>query len=63
MRQRLLKLQMAAQYEQWLQENERGSSFSTFVNEFGAEACGQAQLSVLYECIQALRALVSGDHQ
>ena len=48
---RLRLLQAAARYEQWLQEHARGSSFSTFVNEFD----GQADM---YESVQAIRALV-----
>lgn len=39
----LAKLQVietAAKYEAWLQSNKRGSSFSTFVNEFGYQEAG-----------------------
>lgn len=48
-RQRLFALETAAKYEAWLQENKRGSSFSTFVDEFGYQAAdklvfGQVEL-------------------
>lgn len=41
--QRLRVLKIAGNYESWLQANGRGSSFSTFVEEFGFDEPGAAE--------------------
>ncbi|HBO4355102.1 TPA: hypothetical protein L4U31_002860 [Pseudomonas aeruginosa] len=53
---RLLVLELALSFESWLQKHERGSSFSTFVNEFG---CDDPNHAKLYESVQAIRALLN----
>jgi long-subunit acyl-CoA synthetase (AMP-forming) len=50
-RQRLFALEIAAKYEAWLQENNRGSSFSTFVDEFGYQVADK----LVFEQIEAIR--------
>ncbi len=52
---RLRVLELALKYEHWLQKNERGSSFSTFVNEFG---CDDGNSNTLYEQVQGVRDLL-----
>ncbi len=52
---RLKLLDLAHRYEAWLQANGRGSSFSTFVNEFG---CSEPEGNKLYQQVQAIRALL-----
>lgn len=46
-------LMLAARYERWLQKEERGSSFSTFVNEFSYE---QKDCSTMFRMVEHLRA-------
>jgi hypothetical protein len=41
----------AARYEAWLQDNGRGSSFSTFVSEFGYD---KEDASVTYNRVQEI---------
>lgn len=52
---RLKLLDLAHRYEAWLQANGRGSSFSTFVNEFG---CSEPEGNKLYQQVQAIRDLL-----
>lgn len=49
---RLKALQVTASYEAWLQEHERGSTYSTFTNEFGGD-------SSLWDLVEALREALS----
>lgn len=49
---RLKVLRYAADYEQWLQDNGRGDSYSTFVNEFG---CTDPERQYIYECLVSVR--------
>ncbi|MCF7963989.1 MAG: hypothetical protein K9L79_00450 [Methylobacter tundripaludum] len=50
-RQRLFALETAAKYEAWLQENNRGSTFSTFVDEFGYQAADK----LVFGQVEAIR--------
>jgi hypothetical protein len=50
-RQRLFALETAAKYEAWLQENNRRSSFSTFVDEFGYQATDK----LVFEQVESIR--------
>jgi hypothetical protein len=50
-RQRLFAMETAAKYEAWLQENNRGSTFSTFVDEFGYQAADK----LVFEQVEAIR--------
>ena len=52
---RVKLLDLAHRYEAWLQANGRGSSFSTFINEFG---CSEPEGNKLYQQVQAIRALL-----
>lgn len=45
-------LKVAAGYERWLYKHRRGSSLSTFVNEFGFDAPGAG---VVYQIVQNIR--------
>lgn len=49
---RLSALKLAAEYDEWLSTNGRGSSFSTFVDEFGYE---ESDCSLMYRIVQKLR--------
>lgn len=49
---RLKALRAAADYEAWLQEHGRGSTYSTFVNEFDGD-------SRLWDLVEALREALS----
>ncbi|WP_220814082.1 hypothetical protein [Pseudomonas paralcaligenes] len=53
---RLRVLELALRYETWLQKQGRGSSFSTFVNEFGYDDPGGKHL---YTLVQAVRDALS----
>ena len=53
---KLSALQIAAGYEKWLQENERGSSFSTFHEEYG---CKGNCVSSMFKIVEELRARAS----
>lgn len=45
-------LRVAADYEAWLQDNGRGSTFSTFVNEFGYDEAGAGDVFRRVETIR-----------
>lgn len=45
-------LKVAEGYERWLYKHQRGSSLSTFVNEFGFDAPGAG---VIYRIVQNIR--------
>jgi len=47
----ILLLKVAFQYQSWLQKNLRGSTFSTFVNEFGYSS---DQTKNDYEVVRAI---------
>jgi len=49
---RLKVLLYAADYEQWLQDNGRCDSYSTFVNEFG---CVDPEREYIHACIVSVR--------
>lgn len=51
-------LQIAAEYESWLQDNGRGSTFSTFVNEFGYDKLGAGDV---FRRVEAIRAAARGE--
>ncbi len=55
LRMRRVVLDLAARYEAWLQDNGRGSTFSTFVNEFGYDEIGAAEI---YRRVQKVQAAV-----
>ena len=46
-------LKVAYQYELWLQANGRGSSFTTFCDEFGYQS--EANLSSIYAAVNEVR--------
>lgn len=48
----LLALKIAAGYEEWLQREQRGDSFSTFVSEYGYQG---SNASKLHQMIQKIR--------
>jgi hypothetical protein len=50
-RQRVFALETALKYETWLQENKRGSSFSTFVDEFGCQVADK----LVFEQVESIR--------
>lgn len=52
---RLKALGIAADYEAWLQTNNRGSTFSTFVEEFGYDELGA---DYVFRHVEAIRAAV-----
>lgn len=54
----LLALKVAAGYEEWLQREQEGDSFSTFVNQYGYQG-GDA--SKLHDVIKAIRAAAYPD--
>lgn len=49
---RLKAIRVAAEYEQWLQDNGRGDSYSTFANEFGYD---DPQRNLIHECVVRIR--------
>lgn len=52
---RIRILKTALEYEAWLQCHGRGSSFSTFVDEFGFDENGNA---ALFKSVEMVRAVV-----
>lgn len=50
---KLRVLKIAGNYESWLQANGRGSSFSTFVEEFGFDEPGAAEFFRRVEKVRA----------
>lgn len=52
LRKKLLTIETAAKYESWLQKEGRGSSFSTFVDEFGYDEHGA---SAMFNMVEAVR--------
>jgi hypothetical protein len=50
---KLLTLETAAKYEAWLQQEGRGSTFSTFVDEFGYD---EHDASSMFKRVEVLRA-------
>jgi|GEM_PF-1255471 len=48
----VLALHTATAYEQWLQKEKRGSSFSTFCNEFGFDVENSADM---FKVVEQLR--------
>lgn len=46
-------LDIASRYEAWLQDNGRGSTFSTFVDEFGYDDIGAGDVFSRVEAIRA----------
>lgn len=53
---RLKVLRYAADYEQWLQDNGRGDSYSTFVNEFG---CDDPERQLIHDNVVRVRKAMS----
>ena len=49
---RLMAIRVAAEYEEWLQENGRFDSFSTFINEFGYQ---KPDGSLMHEYVKRIR--------
>jgi hypothetical protein len=45
-------LRLATEWESWLQRNRRGSTFSTFVDEFGYDEIGA---DTIYRRVEAVR--------
>ena len=45
-------LELAMKFEKWLQDNGRGPSFSTFVNEFGYE---EKDASSIFKAVMVIR--------
>ena len=54
------RLRIAGAYWKWLNRHDRGTSFSTFVNEFGYEAedCKLVYESVVVPCIETFERLM-----
>jgi hypothetical protein len=52
MLQRKVSLAVAAKYETWLQDNNTGSTFSTFVNNYGYE---EPDATWRYKVVEAIR--------
>jgi hypothetical protein len=50
---KLLTIEIAAKYEAWLQREGRGSTFSTFVNEFDYD---EHDASLMFKRVEAIRA-------
>lgn len=52
LKKRLDRIMVAHDYEKWLQDKGRGSTFSTFVNEFGYD---ELDSSEVYGVVEAIR--------
>lgn len=53
----LFCLETAYRYEQWLQANSNGSTYSTFCNDFGFDSWGDYSRSQTFATVEIIREL------